>query len=139
MTEPYEVLVTRAQSHAGLSALISYGSGLYAFYPLVLPRNANIPAVVYQTIDTPRIRTHDSGPAALAAPRFQLASWGKTYTQAKSVAKQVRLAFDGWVDKSAGLRVDVGSAENEIDDLDDITGLWRVISDVILRLEDNTS
>ena len=85
-----EALKSRLTSYAGLAALI----GSRAF-PMALPENPTLPAVVYQRISGTREQAL-GGSTGLARPRFQVIVWATTYAQARAAATQVRLALDGW-------------------------------------------
>lgn len=81
---------------AGLAQfLIDSGLVGKAVYPLVIPQDQVLPAVAYQRIDTPRVRSH-SGPSGLASPRFQLTVQCGTYWEMLWVAQGIRERLDGF-------------------------------------------
>jgi len=62
-------------------------------YPMTLPANSELPAIVYQTISNTReqVMNHKSG---IAHPRIQLTCWCDTYSEVKNLAEKVRLRCD---------------------------------------------
>ncbi len=121
-----EALRTYVIGVTAVSALI--GS---RFYPLRIPENPTYPAVTYQRISGPRIRSH-TGPSNLAYPRFQLDCYGATYLSAKASATALRVALDGY--KGLMGTVAVGSVllMDDRDDYDPATRIWRVSLDFII-------
>lgn len=95
-------LYSRLSSFSGLSTLVST-----RIYPDVLPENPVLPAVVYRRISAAEVaQTHEATPAGLARPRFQIDCWATTSTGAEAVGEQVRLALEGYQNKSADPRID---------------------------------
>jgi hypothetical protein len=127
MPDVEATLYSYLSTYAGLAALVST-----RIYPMQLPQNVVLPACTYQKISG--ARTHSSsGTSILARPRVQIDTWATTYTDAKAVAAQVRLALDG--------HHGTGSAwasilDNEIDDYDPVTTRYRVICDILLWFVD---
>lgn len=113
-------------AHAGLSALI--GDRLY---PMRLPEGVTFPAMTYQRISTPRMRSH-SGPSGLASPRFQYDCWDVTYAGAGAVARELRLALDGYRGGMGQIETFANFLEDERDDFDPATDQFRVIVDAIV-------
>lgn len=65
-------------------------------YPLVIPSETARPALAYQRIATPeRLRGHD-GPWGVATARVQFTCEGRTYPEAKALAKACRKVLDGF-------------------------------------------
>lgn len=62
-------------------------------YPLLVPQGGTLPAIVYQRISGEHEHSHD-GISGLATARFQITSIAATYTAAKALAEQVRIALD---------------------------------------------
>lgn len=81
---------------AGLAQFL-IDSGLVGsrVYPLKIPQEQVLPAIAYQRIDTPRVKSH-SGPSGLAAPRFQLTIQCTTYESMSAVARGVRERLNGF-------------------------------------------
>lgn len=127
-------IVDCLEHHVGLSALVGA-----RVYPLVLPQDAEVPAVVYQRVSAPRVHAI-GGASFLASPRFQFTCWGATYASAKAVAEQVIAALDG-VLGSIGEEDEApqwfAQLDNDLDDYDEATGRYRVIVDVIVTHDDN--
>lgn len=106
--------------HPATSALVGE-----RVYPIRLPQKATLPAIAYSRVSSPPTRTH-SGRGTLEHPRYQLDCWAATYLEAEALAAAVIQALDGqrWGN--------VSLAENEIDDADPETGLFRRIVDVTI-------
>lgn len=120
-----ESLVAKLLATAAVTALVGA-----RIEPLVLSQGATLPAIVYQRISGPRVRSH-SGPSGLAHPRIQFTCWGSTYLQAKSVAKALRQTFDGFKDLAASPAIGGLFVENDLDDYEEETQTYQVIVDVI--------
>ncbi len=106
-------------NHAGLAPLVGA-----RVYPLMLPQDSPLPAIVYQRISTvPEITHGDTSP--ISRSRFQFSCWAGDYDAARDVAVQLRAALHG-----TGL-TQVGPAllQNEIDDYEPTTRLVRIICD----------
>lgn len=137
MTTVEQGLVSYLNGYAGLTALVST-----RVYPYMVPQGATLPCVTYQRIDTPRSLTHgDSGATGtLARPRFQLNAWAATLSEAMAIAYQLRAALNG-------KRGSIGTApyavtvrailvDNEMQDYEPETELYRVICDYLIWLEE---
>lgn len=96
-------------SLTGLTALV--GTKIHAGEA---PDKETAPYVVYTRVGGPREPTHD-GVSDLKMGRFRLACWSDTYREAKLVAQQVVIGFDG-VSAAMGSLPDVDMfVENELD------------------------
>lgn len=102
-------LVTFLNSQPGIAGLL--GTRLY---PLVIPQDAEQPALAYQRIDTPRISSHD-GPSGLAKPRIQITVTAKTFEMVKALTLLLRRALDGYRGMWGSVPVQKCSVMNEID------------------------
>jgi hypothetical protein len=104
-------------------------------YPLILPQEPTLPAIVYQRIGgVPEYS--QSGFSNLTPVRMQITCWGTTLMSAKNVAIQVKLALGGYRGPMGSSTVGAIFIEDELDDLDEETGLYRVILDVLLWHEE---
>lgn len=124
-----EALAARLEGFAGLSALVAD-----RIYPLALPQEPTPPAVVFLKVSGPRDLTQ-SGASGLVNPRFQVDAWAATYSSAKAVAEQVRLAligFSGTMGGASGVYVSGVNLDNERDLYEDETRLYRVSLDFTL-------
>ena len=110
-TSIYTVLSTDVT----VSALVST-----RIYPMIIPQNGTLPAVVYQRVSTLPINSL-SGDSGLDSVRIQLSCWSPTYAGAKSLGLAVRNALT-----LSSLKA---ITEMELDDIDDLTGHYRVILD----------
>lgn len=110
----------------GIAALVST-----RVYPVQLPQSPTLPAITYQRISGSR--TYVMGqPSINANPRFQITSWGATYSSAQSVAAAIRALLDGFKgelgsDKHAGVRL-----VNDYDISDPETGRYGIAADYII-------
>ncbi len=86
MPDIQQAIFSQLTNFAGLSALIAARA-----YPLMLPQNPTLPAVVYQIISNEREELH-GGQTGDARPRFQITCWAATQAAVAAVATQVRLA-----------------------------------------------
>ena len=96
----------------------------YSVYALSIPSNGDIPCIVYQRISTLQIRSHLGN--EMERPRFQISCWGKTYEEAKTVSEAVKTALD-----LNRINFKLATKENEIDDKELETNLYRKCSDPI--------
>jgi hypothetical protein len=64
-------------------------------YPMVVPRNAAMPAIAYQQISGVREHTM-TGPIGMVKARFQINCWAETYATADAIAEAVRKELDGY-------------------------------------------
>lgn len=86
-----EGLYSYLSGKAAISALVST-----RVYPMLVPQGATYPAISYQKISGNHVRALSGSTAGLANPRIQINCWARTYSAAKSLAEQVRLAMDGY-------------------------------------------
>ena len=93
MAEAYKVLTTKALADATVVGLIADRFG-----PHPLPQKqkdvTQVPAVTYQRLANPRVRS-DNATSNASAPVWRLLCWGSTYNEAMELAKAVRKALDG--------------------------------------------
>jgi hypothetical protein len=106
-----EAIYARADSHAGLEAVIGSPPRLY---PMVAPQNATTPYATYQQISGPRVHAMGADPG-VASPRFQFTAWGASNTEAKTVALQLMACFSRWRGVFASIEVMDSLLENEAD------------------------
>lgn len=119
-----------------LAAFLLAGAAVAALvenrlYPLTIEQKAELPALTYQRISGPRVRSL-KGPSKLAHPRFQIDCWGSTYGSAKTVAQAVRQRLDGYRGLMGSTSVGEVILESDTDDFEPDTGLYRVSMDFII-------
>lgn len=95
--------------NAGVAALVGT-----RIYPLLVPQDAELPALAYQRISGPRDHAHD-GPSGLALARMQLICVAASYDGAKALSEAVRAAMDGHKGSMGTVTVDACLLDNEID------------------------
>jgi len=128
-----ESLYAYLKAYAGLSALV--GSRIY---PLILPQPPTLPAVTYFKVSLVNKRTLASPSNVLKQVRVQFSCWADTYSEAKSVAAQVKLAlqdFRGEMGGAGGVQVLDGNIINEQDLYETDTGIYHVPVDVLIMHE----
>lgn len=84
------------------------------FEPLVVPQDKARPAVAYQRITTPPEYSH-SGRSNPEHPTIQLTIEGRTYTEAKQLAKTIRNKLDSFKGTMGTLEVQDCSIGNDVD------------------------
>ncbi len=112
-----ELLYTALSGHAGLAALVSD-----RIYPIKLPQDETLPAVVYQQISVQNMITLDTDTNGVQQIRVQLSAWSSSYDEARAVGEQVRLAMESATTFRA-VRI------LETDDHDPDTGEYRSLAD----------
>jgi len=130
-------LYTRVSTHAGFSALAST-----RLYPRRLPEGATLPAATYVMVTSPKVTTRDAGPASLALSMYQFTCYAATYAGARALAKQVRLALDGYsgtMGGASGVRVDGAYVADERDGYTESLEMYQVQVDVMLQHAEETS
>ncbi len=118
-------LATYLNTVGGLTALV--GSRIF---PVYLPKGATLPALTYNKISSPRVRSH-SGPSHLAHPRIQINIWANTFTELESVAAQLVAALEAYKGLM-GSDQTVSFVETELDDFDEEAEIHRRIMDVLI-------
>jgi hypothetical protein len=88
-----EAFTALLNAHAGLIALVKTGL-VTRIYWVERPQSSALPSVTLQRIDgIPD--TAMRGKTGLCQSRVQVDCWGKTYTEAKAVARQIKGALSG--------------------------------------------
>lgn len=124
-----EALYYHLVNTAGVAALIST-----RVYPNVIPEDVAQPAAAYQKISGSPILNH-GGPSGLETSRIQITCRATTYAVAKSVAKAVKTALDGFTGLMGGVggvTVEYSHIENEQDGYNQVSGSSTVRLDVII-------
>lgn len=106
-----DAIYAKADSHAGLEALIGAPPRLYY---VQADQKAVTPYVVYQMISNPREHAMGADPG-VAHPRFQFSVFGKTASEAKDVTLQVIACYSRWSGTVAGVEVLKSFLDNEQD------------------------
>lgn len=106
-------------------------AGSVKVYPLRLPQDAILPAVIYRRISGQRLRSIE-GPAGMARPRIELNAYAVRYTEAKALATEIRRLLDGYRGRIGASQVENIIIDSDQDLLDDTTGHYRIIIDAII-------
>lgn len=106
-------------------------------YPMRAPQNATYPLAVYQRITGGRDAVHEDSSTRFAEARFQISVWAKTYRAAKVAAKAVVDFLHERTGAMGGTTHTATFVEDEIDDQDEETGLFRTILDVRVLHEES--
>ena len=122
-----EVLFAYLSATVGISSLVGN-----RIYPLRLPDEVAMPAMVYSKVDCTRAVAH-SGSAKLAEARFQLDCYSDDYLQAKRLARAVSDNLHGHKD----LNIQAAFADNENDGFESAGSIFRVRVDIILWHKEN--
>ena len=107
-----EGIRARLIAHAGLLAIISQ-----RVYNNIAPQGATIPHIVFRRVSAQRDLTH-SGPSGVARARFQFDCLGKTPTEAKQIAANLRNALHGYSGTISGQTIMRSEMINEVDGFD---------------------
>ena len=83
-------------------------------YPLMIPQNAALPAVCYQTITTQR-KNHLRGPSHTPSPRIQITIKAASYDNAVVVGNLIRSLLEGYSGTASGVTIAGVMLENEYD------------------------
>ncbi len=86
----------------------------YRIYPMQLPQESILDAIVFGRILGNRVRSLD-GPSGLGFPDIFTVSWGATHRAAKTLGVAVRQAMDGFVGTIAGWYLASILITNEVD------------------------
>lgn len=121
-----EALRTYLLTQSGLTALVSN-----RIYFLKLPQGSDLPAVVIQKIDSPKIHGFSSDIGAMT--RIQTTSWALTYTEVSAVQEQIRTATQNYMNQTMG-SVPVKNIELDEgpDQYEDDTGRYGKIIDLLI-------
>lgn len=100
-------------------------------YPVYLPQSPIYPAITFQRISGPRVRSL-TGPSNLAHPRIQVDCWAATYNAAKELADAVRIAIDGYSGAMGDHTVYGAIVETDRDFYEPEALVARITLDIIL-------
>lgn len=104
-------------------------------YPLVLPQNPTLPAIVYQRIASPPDLSND-GPAGPLRTRLQLTLWASTWSGSRAIAAAVKAVLHGYSGSADGQDVLLVAEANETDGYESETKLFRVIADYYVHTKE---
>ena len=90
-----EALMAYLLTQSGLTALVSN-----RIYFLKLPQASNLPAIVIQKIDSPKIHGFSADIGAMT--RIQTTSWALTYSEVSAVQEQIRTATQNYMNQTMG-------------------------------------
>ena len=125
-----EALYAHLKAHTGLSSLVGT-----RIYPLVLPQNPALPAVTYQKISRAGERVMNNSTTLVVRTRFQISCWATSYSNAKDVAEQVKLAlqdYSGLMGGAGGVQVLDVNVVGEQDIYEPDTGIYHLPVDVMI-------
>lgn len=116
-------LYSRLTGFAGLSALVST-----RVYPATAPQDPTFPLIVYNRISGSRFESL-AGSSGLARPRFQFDVYATTYSSAKAVAEQIRLALQGFRGTVASVDIQAVNYNGDSDNYEEDSELYVVSLD----------
>lgn len=119
-----EGIVNYLEAHSGFGSVCGD-----RIYPIHLPQEVTLPAVVYQRISTQRagIHTHDQDASGLSYTRIQFTVYAVKYADVKTAIYQLREALEGYKGTmGSGNTVTVGSSlmDTEADNYDPELGVY---------------
>lgn len=100
--------------------------------PILLPQDAALPAVTYETVSTVPMPALD-GAVGRATTRIRLHCWGETYADARATAAAARAALDDTTGTVAGCAIGWARCEIEADLYEDATRTHRVVLDYLIH------
>lgn len=106
---PEAFLYARLTSQTAVSSAIGT-----RVYPLLAPAGTPLPLVIYQrtAVERPQSLTGNVGNPVVT---LQLTTYGTSYTSVKNIARQVRLALDGWTGTTASVTIQRTTLVSEAD------------------------
>ncbi|OGO04004.1 MAG: hypothetical protein A2Y91_03500 [Chloroflexi bacterium RBG_13_54_8] len=104
-------------------------------YPQVLPPKVTLPAISYNRISTPRVRSL-SGSSHLAMPRFQFTAWAITYEEARFLMDEIKADLNDFSGTVGGMIIQASKVENELDRYEPTPGIYGIIADFIVAHTD---
>lgn len=106
---PEAFLYARLTSQTAVSSVIGT-----RVYPLLAPAGTPLPLVIYQRtgVERPQSLTGNVGNPVVT---LQLTTYGTSYTSVKNIARQVRLALDGWTGTTASVTIQRTTLVSEAD------------------------
>jgi hypothetical protein len=109
---PEAFLYQRLTSRTAVSSLIGT-----RVFPMLAPQGAPLPLVVYQRtgVDRPQSLAGNVGNPVVT---LQLTTYGTSYTSVKNIARQIRLAVDGWTGTTASVTIQRTTLVSEADGVD---------------------
>lgn len=111
-------------AHVGLAALV--GSRVY---PLLVPKDAALPAVTYQRIST--VPTQHRGSVEHGRIRMQIDGWAGSFGGAVALREQIRDAMAQFR-RTAAPRVDVALLQDDRDLREPDSERWRASMDYMI-------
>jgi hypothetical protein len=114
-----EAIYTYLSGEAGITNLVDQ-----RIYPMILPQDTDYPALTYMRISG--LEHHD---IEVAYPWFQISCWAKSYSEAKGLANEIKMAFQRFKGKMGGAQgVDVvqGVYLNDRDLYDNETQVYHI-------------
>lgn len=105
-------------------------------YPLMLPDKRSYPALTYE-LNNSRPEYAADGPTAYQLT-MEVNCWATTYLEVKTAQAEVRALIDGYTGPMGSFTVFVAQIENELDDYEADTELYRVTILINLLQRANT-
>lgn len=102
-------LYATLNAHAGTAALVAT-----RIFPVKRPQGAQLPAITYQQVSGPRPHAFGADPG-ITQPGIQITCWGRSYSEARALGKQVKAALDRKTGTLAGVTVHGCFREGDID------------------------
>lgn len=100
-------------------------------YPIKRDSTAALPAITYQQIAGPRIRSH-GGDSNLKYPTYQITTYALTYDAAKELAKEVIIVLESVRGTWGTISINASFVEGELDAINPNEGEKLVVLDIIV-------
>lgn len=121
-----QVLYERLTGWPALAALVDT-----RIYRLRAPQGATVPFLVTRRITATRFDAMQQS-AGVVKTRVQIDCFAATDDAVREIARAVVAAFDSWMAPAASPEIFGAFVEDDQDDYDDLTGLYRAIIDVTI-------
>ncbi len=83
-------------------------------YPTISPKNAAFPYLVYFKVSDPSLHAMKND-LTIARPRVQVSTWSTSYSEAKAIALQIRIALQDFSGSTGGITFKRIFFDNEYD------------------------
>ena len=129
---------------------MSLGAGIFDFlstglsvgdrvYPLTIPQDVTLPAVVFRVVSDVATISHSTAQdhpsytgLERSDTRVQFDCYGRDYDEAEALCDELRLLAVGYRGFWGEVEIDSVLPDVRLDDWDETPGVWRVIQDLII-------
>lgn len=110
-------------------------------YPSLLPQKPTLPAIVFQRIATQYSHSM-GGDSGFVSAVYQFDCYAKSYSEVKKTSREMRIALQNFTGKMGespeqpGIMVQAVLVDNEMDDYEEQTKLYRITMDFTFQYEE---